>query len=283
MSITTQLIASSHRDEVEYPSSDGQPMGETGLHVLAIIFLYEVLHDVLPTSDFIAADMFWYWEEGQPRSRVAPDVMVVKGVGRGHRRSFFTWRENGAVPAVVFEMASLSTWREDLSEKLRLYERLGVREYFLFDPEGEYLRPPLVGFRLVGGHYVPIDLDDDDRLTSEELGFMLKGEGVMLRLIDTTGALVLTPRERAEKEQQRAEKEQQRAEKEQQRAEKEQQRAEKEQQRAEKEQQRAEKEQQRAEQERQMAEQERQRADRLAAEVERMKALLEQARRGLAE
>ena len=175
--------------------------GETGIHVQAIMLLFQGLVDVLPETDFIAADMFWYWEEGQPKSCVAPDVMVVKGVGRSYRRSFFTWREGGAVPCVVFEMASENTWREDLGKKRRLYERLGVREYIMFDPEGEYLRPRLMGFRLVEGHYELIEPDADDRLRSEELGLGMKAEGLMLRLFDgTTGDPVPTRQERVEQE-----------------------------------------------------------------------------------
>ena len=156
MSIATHSMAPPDPEEVEYPASDGQPMGETGIHVNAILLLFPELADALPTTDFLAADMFWYWEKGQPKSCVAPDVMVVKGVGRAHRRSFFTWREGGAIPCIVFEMASENTWREDMREKHQLYERLGVREYIVFDPEGEYLEPRLQGFRFVDGRYEPI-------------------------------------------------------------------------------------------------------------------------------
>ena len=116
MSIAIQSTAPPSPEEVEYPSSDGQPMAETGIHVQTIMLLYQALQDALPATEFIAADMFWYWEEGQPKSHVAPDVMVVKGVGRSYRRSFFTWREGGAVPCIVFEMASENTWREDLGK-----------------------------------------------------------------------------------------------------------------------------------------------------------------------
>ena len=206
MSIATQSMAPPDPEEIEYPASDGQPMAETGLHVQAIMLLFQALEDALPTTDFVAADMFWYWEKGHPKSCVAPDVMVVKGVGRSDRRSFFTWREGGAVPCIVFEMASENTWREDLREKRRLYERLGVREYVLFDPEAEYLRPRLQGFRLVEGRYELIEPDADDRLRSEELGLLLRAEGLMLRLLDgTTGAPVPTRQERVEEERRDAE------------------------------------------------------------------------------
>jgi Uma2 family endonuclease len=212
MSIAIPPKAAPGQDEIEYPASDGQPMAETGLHVQAILQLFVLFEDHLPATDFIAADMFWYWEEGHPESRVAPDLMVVKGVGRTHRRSFFTWREGGAVPCIVFEMASEHTWYEDLWTKRPKYERLGVREYILFDPEGEYLRPRLQGFRLVEGRYQPIEPDAEGRLRSEELGFLMRPEGLVLRLFDgITGAPVPTRLERLEQERLHAEQERRRA------------------------------------------------------------------------
>jgi Uma2 family endonuclease len=205
MSIATPSIVPPGEDEIDYPASDGEPMAESGIHVQAILQLFVSFEDHLPATDFIAADMYWYWEKDHPESRVAPDLMVVKGVGRAERRSFFTWREGGAIPCIVFEMASEHTWREDLWEKRPKYERLGVREYILFDPEGEYLRPRLQGFRLVEDRYEPIVLDAEDRLRSEELGYLMRPQGLVLRLFDaTTGALVPTRQEQVDQERRRA-------------------------------------------------------------------------------
>ena len=64
---------------------------------------------------------------------VVPDVMVAFGVQR--RRfggSYQTWNM-GKVPDFVLEVASTSTWRHDYARKRDLYERLGVREYFVYD------------------------------------------------------------------------------------------------------------------------------------------------------
>jgi Uma2 family endonuclease len=183
-------------------------MAETPLHVEAIMLLYQALQDFFRdrADVWIAADVFWYWEEGNPNARRAPDVMVVTGVNRDTvRRSFFSWREGGAVPAVIFEMASQNTWREDLEEKFDQYEALGVREYFVYDPEEQYLRPPLQGFRLHSGVYRRIRPEENGSLTSD-LGFRLRGEGPVPRVIDgRTGQPVLTRQERAEQEHQRAE------------------------------------------------------------------------------
>ena len=68
MSIAMQSTAPPGQEEVVYPASDGEPMAETGLHVQAILELFQALSDALPVTDFVAADMYWYWEEGHPDS-----------------------------------------------------------------------------------------------------------------------------------------------------------------------------------------------------------------------
>src|SRR5947209_4019642 len=128
-------------EEVVYPSGDGQPMGETEFHVAAIILLREVLrlHFRKKRPDIcVTADMFLYYEQGNPKARKAPAVMVIKGVGSHARRVFKVWEEK-AVPSVIFEVSSQDTLKEDREVKPPLYARLGVKEYFLIDPEQEYL------------------------------------------------------------------------------------------------------------------------------------------------
>ena len=201
-----------------YPESDGKPMGETWYHVRAMLELHPVLEDFFRDRPdvFIATDMFWYFEEGVTKS-TAPDLMVIPGVGNHPRRSFFTWKEEGAVPAVIFEMASKGTWREDFGEKFDLYEARGVREYFIFDPEAKYIRPRLQGFRLGPKGYRRIKAVAGSLPC--ELGFGVRPEGSMLRLIDpTTGQPIPTRSEKADEESRRAEDEKRRAEDEKRRA-----------------------------------------------------------------
>lgn len=180
--------------EIDYPSGDGKPMAETGLHVRANMLLHQALEDFFHGRPdvFIDSGIFWFWEEGNPDARVAPDVMVATGLAPREpreRRSLFSRQEGGKIPSVVFEMVSKSTWREDVEEKHDRYESLGVREYFLFDPEGLYLVPSLQGYRLRGSTYRRIR---SDRMESE-LGFGMRVEDLMLRLIDLqTGQLIPT-------------------------------------------------------------------------------------------
>jgi hypothetical protein len=58
MSIATPPMVPPDQEEIEYPASDGEPMAETGLHVQAILLLFQALEDALAATDFIAADMF---------------------------------------------------------------------------------------------------------------------------------------------------------------------------------------------------------------------------------
>jgi Uma2 family endonuclease len=192
---TVFLDGADTEDGVYYPSSDGKPMAETYVHVLTIRFLLDALEDVFLTRNdvFVAGNMYWYWDQGNSRRRRAPDAMVVFGVEKGPRRSFRSWHEGGAVPAVCFEMASERTWKKNLGEVRTDYEANGVREYFVYDPTGEYLEAPLVGFRRRGRRFSQIRPDTVGGMVSHELGLCLVPEGIMLRLVHVgSGELVLT-------------------------------------------------------------------------------------------
>jgi hypothetical protein len=110
-------------------------------------------------------------------------VFVVKGVRKGLRRTYKLWEE-GVAPCVVIEMTSRSTRLEDKGNKRALYALLGVREYFLFDPLGEYLKPPLQGFTLVDGEYAALPVESDGGIISRELGLKLYRDETVLRLFD---------------------------------------------------------------------------------------------------
>ena len=100
----------------------------------------------------------WYVRFGRdrrPRRRhVSPDVLVALDVEPRDLDKFVVW-EVGKAPDFVLEALSPSTWRRDLTAKKRIYELIGVREYFVFDATGGR-PPPLRGFALSGGAYRPI-------------------------------------------------------------------------------------------------------------------------------
>jgi Uma2 family endonuclease len=183
--------------EVEYPETDGQPMGETEWHIHWIIRLRDLLKTRYRDQKvLVASDMFVYYEEGVPRRCFAADAMVVKDCDPYPRPVFKIWEE-GRVPCAIFEIVSASTRTEDLDSKPGIYERLGVGDYFLYDPLGEEIRPQLQGFRLSSDGYEPIRPDDAGRLHSVELGIWLRVEDGDLVLYDVvTGKKLLTEAER---------------------------------------------------------------------------------------
>lgn len=180
------LAPPTRRSRIEYPGSDGEPMAETDLHLREMMALIAALmhryHD--QRNVYVAGDNFIYYEEGNPRARFSPDAYVVFGVPKKERRVYKLWEEKRA-PAVVFEVTSSGTKDEDTGKKKTLCASLGVEEYFLYDPEGEYLHPPLQGCRLKRGGYTPIEPQSDGALISQALRLRLQIEDTGLRLIDT--------------------------------------------------------------------------------------------------
>ncbi|HEY4562654.1 MAG TPA: Uma2 family endonuclease, partial [Thermoanaerobaculia bacterium] len=112
-----------------------------------------------------------------------PDVLVTWGIRKGRRKTYRLWKE-GRAPGFIIEVTSDTTRTEDLGKKKELYLRLGVEEYILFDPLGDYLHPRLQGHRLVLGRYQTIPLEPDGSLLSRTTGLRLRIEGENLRLID---------------------------------------------------------------------------------------------------
>jgi Uma2 family endonuclease len=184
------------KEAVHYPDSDGEPMAETELHLQEMVYAWEALNEHFQGEPdvFVGANMFFYYREGDPSGVVAPDAFVVKGVpklpGGRERRTFLLWNE-GAAPCFVLETTSASTHEQDM-KKRRIYEQLGVAEYFQFDPLGEYLRPPLQGYRLVSGRYQRLQPGPDGSLLSQATGVLFRPDGRRLRLADAaTGAPLL--------------------------------------------------------------------------------------------
>jgi len=184
-------------NQIHYPETDGKPMGETDVHIDALIYLREALKDHFRNAPqiYVAGNMLLYYEEGNLAACVAPDVFVVHGVAKRERRIYRLWEE-GQPPAVVVEITSRGSRLEDLGTKRAVYAMLGVREYFLYDPLGEYLRPPLQGYLLQEGEYQRLSPGGEGELTSQELGVELRLEAGRLRVVDpTTGERLLTPAE----------------------------------------------------------------------------------------
>lgn len=186
--------------EIYYPESDGKPMAETELHADVMVDLKHALQARYAGEPDVqvGGNLLFYYEEGNPRASVSPDVYVTRGIPKERRDTYLLWEE-GLPPCFVIEVTSKSTASEDLRRKKALYERLAIEEYILFDPREEYLHPRLQGYRLVNGRYQPIPLEGDDSLRSRTTGLVLLPEGTNLRLIDAaTGERLLGHMEETE-------------------------------------------------------------------------------------
>ena len=171
-----------------YPSSDGLPLAENDWQLKAIHDAYGALNvRYLDRPDvYVSCDLLIYYEEGDPRKSVAPDVFVVFGAAKRNRMIYKLWEEPKA-PDFVLEVASKNTWREDLGRKRALYAQLGVREYWLFDPKEEYFDPALQGLGLRRRAYRPLlaRVENGARvIRSEVLGLDLRVENQTLRFRD---------------------------------------------------------------------------------------------------
>ena len=158
------------KTDVYYPVTDGKPMAETERHRDEMIHTLQVLmaHFTDVPAVCVSGNMMMYYVEGDPRKSVAPDIFVTFGVARKERRIYRIWEE-GKPPDFVLEFSSQNTYQHDLAGKQELYALIGVREYFLYDAERRYLPSPLMGFRLVGGEYVPIPGRADGSVASAVL------------------------------------------------------------------------------------------------------------------
>ena len=203
-------------DGVVYPTSDGQPMAETAIHRRCMVDVADTLElwfrrhgreDV-----YVGSNNFLYYERGNPRAVVAPDVYVVVGAPASPPRDTYKLWNEPKGPDFVLEVTSASTRHNDERRKRDVYAALGVREYFLYDPRAEYLSPPLQGFRLHEGAYraVPAVTMLSNRgvaVASEVLGLELRDEreARRLRLHDRAAGEDLLTHEEAEQAREEAE------------------------------------------------------------------------------
>ena len=183
-----------------YPESDGKPMAETDLHIDEIIRMRHILkaHFAGTPDVYVSGNIMMYYEEGVIQSSVSPDILVTFGIGKKRRRTYKTWEE-GKPPDFVMEFSSRGTYRDDLDNKVELYAKIGISEYFLCDVERRYLPAYLMGYRLVDAEYVEILQQPDGGFFSETLGLALHLRDDTIGVYDpTTEQWLLSAEERAE-------------------------------------------------------------------------------------
>ncbi len=197
--------------EVYYPESDGKPMADNTRQFRYIVTIHNGIADLFAGDPnvFVAGDLLWYPVEGSNTIRVAPDVMVVFGRPPGDRGSYLQWKEENIPPQVVFEVLSPGNTFAEMTNKLRFYDRYGVEEYYLYDPDNGELSGWLRTAR--GLEEIP----EMEGWVSPRLGirFALDGRDLALFRPDGTRFETYTEvRAQLARERQRAEEERQRAE-----------------------------------------------------------------------
>ena len=178
---------------IEYPETDGQPMTESDATRNYMIYCIAALQAFFQSRPriYVSGNLFIYYEEGNPKQNISPDVFVIFGVSKRERRSYKTWQENDKLPAFVLELTSKSTKKQDEETKPLLYSQLGIQEYFQYDPTGDYLKPQLKGQTLVNGNYQPIA---PQTLTDGSIAIASQVLGLELRLLPlTTSSLMPSP------------------------------------------------------------------------------------------
>jgi len=173
-------------DDDGYPHSDGVPMAEN-------TWQFNVIHHSAGAlkvryqgdpNKFVAADMLMYYEKGNRKAAVAPDVFVAFGVANEPRLSYKLWEE-GVVPCFALEVLSGSSAVRDTEFKRMLYARLGIEEFWLYDPLGAVIGERLLGLRLRAGVYEAIPpLAGRSGFLSAALNLEFRDESGSLRMHD---------------------------------------------------------------------------------------------------
>jgi Uma2 family endonuclease len=153
--VKTMPLAGVVEDDLLYPDSDGAPMADNTEQFDWIVAIKLNLEAIFAARDdvFVAGDLLWYPVEGDPKTRVAPDVLVAMGRPKGRRGSYLQWKEEAVAPQVVFEVLSPGNTPSEMLRKLAFYERHGVEEYYLVDPSEQ----EVTGWRREGAHLVLVD------------------------------------------------------------------------------------------------------------------------------
>ena len=151
---------------------------------------------------FVAGDLLWYPVEGNNKLRTAPDAMVVLGRPKGDRGSYKQWEEDNIPPQVAFEILSPGNRAGKMADKLLFYQRYGVQEYYIYDPDDI----ELVGLTRSGDWLEPIE--QMNSWISPLLGIRFELKEDTLEIYRPDGQKFLTPVELdqlREQERQRAE------------------------------------------------------------------------------
>jgi Uma2 family endonuclease len=180
--------------EIIYPDSDGERMADNTKQFEWIATIKGNLDSIFAheTEVFVAGDLLWYPVEGNPTLRVAPDVMVAFGRPKGHRGSYKQWEEGNIAPQVVFEILSPGNTHREMLRKWRFYNRFGVEEYYVYDPDTNEF------YVWVRGTEGLVEQTTEPEWISPSMQVKFKLENGTLKIFDNQGKSFLTFVEQAQ-------------------------------------------------------------------------------------
>ncbi len=129
-----------------YPGDVEDAMPEGTWARLLANYLVETILRVAAAlhRDAAHANLPIYYRQGEPKMHVSPDAFYLPGVPYDkHRMSYCLW-ETGVIPRVVFELLSPGSQWKDRVDNRRIYEELGIPEYYWFDPKTRRLEALLL-------------------------------------------------------------------------------------------------------------------------------------------
>jgi len=185
-------------EEIFYPDNDESIIPEGILHFLLSVNLASMLMTFFAKREEVKVfgNVMLYYERGFPKKFISPDLMVCFGLKASPTKVYKLWETN-VVPSVVVEFASDTTWINDVSSKLAIYQKLGVNEYYAYDVEYKHLPSPLTAYFLDNGILTEVVVENK-KIMSKCLGLELVDTGETLRFFNPeTNEFLMTMTEMA--------------------------------------------------------------------------------------
>ena len=196
---------------------DLKEMGDINIHQLVIDYIKNVLKQLYKINGWTVLTNINITHPAIRNSRnyIVPDIALIKAVlSKENFDLLRRWNGLRQPPSVVVEISSSSTWRHDVEndddDKPAIYGRIGVTEYFVYDPNTPPVWKDSKGVRLRGWRFEdqqPKEIEPDalGRLWSEELQSYFVPAGTELHLTDINGNRRLTEHEFDKQARQQAE------------------------------------------------------------------------------
>ena len=173
------------KSTIIYPESDGKLMADNTKQFRWITVIHGNLSWLFANNEmvFVAGDLLWYPVEGSPKITQAPDIMIAFGAAKGDRGSYKQWEENNIAPQVVFEILSPSNTKKEMLKKLLFYNKYGVEEYYIYDPDKNKLKIFLRSEKKLD------KINSMDNWVSPRLGIRFDMSGEELQLYHSNGQI----------------------------------------------------------------------------------------------